>query len=190
MRRPRVSGEVSFRFMTHLNKTDAMQIRKATYDDITRLMEIFGCARTIMRESGNLHQWNAGYPSREIVMKDIDQGNCHVLCKDGTIIGTMALIPGPDHTYSEICGSWPDERPYHVIHRIAAAAPGADIAGTFLAWAFGHIGNDGVIRIDTHNDNLIMKHILTSHGFTMCGIIHLDDGSPRDAYICSREQFR
>ena len=37
-------------------------IRKATYDDIPALMEIFENARGIMRASGNMNQWNDSYP--------------------------------------------------------------------------------------------------------------------------------
>ena len=33
-------------------------IRKATYEDVPELMEVFGKAREIMRASGNLNQWN------------------------------------------------------------------------------------------------------------------------------------
>lgn len=68
-------------------------IRKATYDDIPVLMEIFRKARGIMRSSGNLHQWSDGYPSEDTVRKDIDNGDCYVLCRDGKVIATMAFIP-------------------------------------------------------------------------------------------------
>jgi hypothetical protein len=67
-------------------------------------------------------------------------------------------------------------------------------------WAFEHIRREGqvpgrcfastdpisTIRIDTHRDNCIMKHILTKYGFTMCGVIYLADGAPRDAYYLQR----
>ena len=161
-----------------------MKIRQATYEDIEALMEIFAAAKQIMRASGNMHQWNDGYPSREVVMRDIDRGHCYVMCENESIIGTMALIPGPDPTYSYIEGEWPGDEPYYVIHRIATAAPGRNVAKRMYDWAFEHILENGcnVIRIDTHRDNCIMKHILTKYGFTMCGVIYLEDGAPRDAY--------
>ena len=161
-----------------------MHIRPATYSEIGKLMAIFGNAKSIMRSSGNRHQWDGNYPTEDIIRRDIDNGNCYVLCRKGDIIGTMALIPGPDSTYAEIDGEWPDNESYYVIHRIAAASTGGNIARTMLDWAFGHIEELGcsVIRIDTHRDNCIMKHILTSYGFRMCGVIRLEDGSPRDAY--------
>ncbi len=48
-----------------------------------------------------------------------------------------------------------------------------------LAWCREQIGH---IRIDTHEDNRIMQHLIEKHGFVRCGIIHVADGSPRIAY--------
>lgn len=161
-----------------------MQIRQATNNDIDKLMEIFDKAKAIMRSCGNLQQWNNGYPAHEIIKADIDNGNCYVLCDKDEIIGTMALIQGPDPTYAYIEGEWPDQEPYYVIHRIATSAPGRNAAKAMLDWAFEHIAPKGfhVIRIDTHADNCIMHHILQKYGFTRCGVIYLADGAPRDAY--------
>lgn len=157
-------------------------IRQAVIEDIPRLMEIFTKARDIMRTSGNLHQWNDNYPSKEIVMKDIDDGNCFVLCEeeDGNVIATMAFIKGPDPTYAQIFnGTWVSDRPYYVIHRIAVAEPGHNAAMKLFDWGFQRTGS---IRIDTHKDNVIMHHVLSKYGFRHCGMIHLANGSPREAY--------
>lgn len=165
-------------------------IRKATYEDVPALMEVFRRAREIMRASGNMHQWNDSYPSEEIVRKDIEDGVCYVLCTDGCISGgtdtaggilaTMAFIPGPDPTYARIYdGQWLDDSPYHVIHRIAVREPGHNAAAELLEWAFTRTP---CIRIDTHKDNVIMHHILRKHGFTRCGVIYLANGDPREAY--------
>ena len=156
-------------------------IRKATYEDMPMLMDIFRNARGIMRKSGNMNQWNDSYPSEEIVRNDIENGHCTVLCKEnGEIIATMAFIPGPDPTYASIYdGEWPDASDYHVIHRIAAREPGNNAAKRLLDWAFTQTG---CIRIDTHEDNVIMHHLLRKYGFRRCGIIHLANGDPREAY--------
>lgn len=163
-----------------------MNIRKATYNDLPRLMEVFSAAKQIMRNSGNLHQWNDSYPSEDIVLKDIEDGVCHVICDENSeIIATMALIPGPDPTYGTIYtdsamiikGSWPDDGPYHVIHRIAASEPGKGVFGAFLDYT------SGTIRIDTHEDNVIMHHLLHKNGFARCGYIKLASGETRVAYI-------
>ena len=148
-------------------------VRKATYEDVPELMEVFGKAREIMRASGNMQQWSDGYPSEEIIRKDIEEGVCYFHCdrklnketgkREERIIATMAFIPGPDPTYAKIHnGQWIDESPYYVIHRIAAAEPGHNVAFMLLDWAFLQTGN---IRIDTHKDNVIMQHILAKQGF-------------------------
>lgn len=160
-------------------------IRKATYEDVPALMEVFRRAREIMRASGNMNQWNDGYPSEEIVRKDIEDGVCYVLTdrdKEGKerIMATMAFIPGSDPTYAEIYdGRWVDDSPYYVIHRIAVAEPGHNAAARLLEWGFKHTDS---IRIDTHKDNVIMQHILQKQGFRHCGVIHLANGDPREAY--------
>lgn len=168
-----------------------MTIRRARYDDMPRLTEIFASARQIMRDSGNLHQWDDSYPSEDTIRSDISEGVCHVLCdeSDGSIIATMAFISGPDPTYARIyedpamtieC-SWPDDSPYQVIHRIAACESGHGAFGHLLRWAASNSG--GTIRIDTHEDNVIMHHLLRKNGFTRCGYIRLASGAPRVAYI-------
>lgn len=155
-------------------------IRRATYDDVSVLMDVFRKARGIMRSSGNMNQWNDGYPSEEIVRRDIDNGHSYVLCEDGKVVATMAFIPGPDPTYAEIYdGGWLSDAPYHVIHRIAVAEPGHNAAKALLDWGFGQAGS---IRIDTHKDNVIMHHVLSKYGFTHCGVILLANGDPREAY--------
>ena len=155
-------------------------IRRATYDDVPVLMDVFRKARGIMRSSGNMNQWNDGYPSETVVRKDIDNGHCVVLCEEGEVVATMAFIPGPDPTYAEIYdGGWLSDAPYHVIHRIAVAEPGHNAAKALLDWGFGQTGS---IRIDTHKDNVIMHHVLSKYGFTHCGVILLANGDPREAY--------
>ena len=163
-----------------------MNIRQATYNDIPALMQLFERAKGIMRASGNMHQWGDGYPSEKIVRNDIVAGVCYLLCDDDAILATMAFIPGPDPTYSVIeGGAWLNDEPYHVIHRIAVAAPGKECARRMLDWAFGRCST---LRIDTHRDNVIMHHILRSYGFEYCGVIHLANGDPRDAYQMSERK--
>ena len=157
-----------------------MQIRQATYADIPELLKIFQNGKEIMRSSGNLFQWTDGYPSEAIIRTDISNNHCILLCDSDRIIATMSFIPGPDPTYAKIYeGEWLDDRPYHVIHRIAAFESGHNVAVQLLDWAFEQTGT---IRIDTHKDNVIMHHILKKYGFTHCGRIYLADGQPREAY--------
>ena len=38
------------------------------------------------------------------------------------------------------------------------------------------------IKIDTHEQNLGMQHILRKNGYTYCGVIYVEDGTKRLAY--------
>ena len=38
------------------------------------------------------------------------------------------------------------------------------------------------IRMDTHEDNKIMQHLLEKNGFIRCGTVHIFNGDPRIAY--------
>lgn len=64
------------------------------------------------------------------------------------------------------------------------ATPGKGCARLLLDWAFERCPS---VRIDTHRDNVIMHHILSNYGFKRCGVIHLANGDPRDAYQKSTE---
>ena len=144
-------------------------------------MTVLEAAKGIMRASGNLHQWVNGYPSTEVIRDDIDLQQGYVLEEDARVVGYFTFMASPEPTYGAIYGgAWlDDERPYHVIHRIASLS---DVHGVFAAimdFAFAHDGN---IRVDTHADNHIMQHNLLKHGFSYCGIIYLSSGDPRLAY--------
>lgn len=55
-----------------------IEIRKTLPTELEVLMDIFEQAKRIMRKDGNMHQWTGNYPSRELVMADIEQGNSYV----------------------------------------------------------------------------------------------------------------
>lgn len=147
------------------------------------LMPVFEQAKRFMRQNGNLHQWMGGYPSREILAADIATGSSFVCLDDeGVIVGTFCFRygPAPEPTYTAIYdGSWLNDKPYGVIHRIASAGRVGGIFAACLNWCRGYIDN---IRIDTHRDNRVMQELLVRHGFSRCGIIFLANGDERIAF--------
>lgn len=157
-------------------------IRKARPEDIPSILGIIADAVRTMRASGNLHQWTDGYPSRDTIAADIENGVGY-LCvgPGGTSDGYFAMIPSPEPTYAVIYGGeWLDDsRPYRVIHRIAGRAGTHGIFSAIMEYAFSVTDN---VRIDTHADNHIMQHNILKHGFTFCGTILLANGDPRLAY--------
>lgn len=158
-----------------------MEVRKATYDDIPRIMKICDEARGIMRSNGNFSQWTSGYPSEEQIRSDIDNSVGYMINDGKGDVAYFAFVPGIEKTYIEIEeGEWLDDsKPYCTIHRLASTASSKGIAETCFEWCWEQSKN---IRIDTHRDNRIMHHCIEKYGFTYCGIIHLEDGSPRIAF--------
>ena len=163
------------------SKKAQREIRKSTAEDLPTIIELINQGRMIMRENGNMNQWTKGDPKPEVLKKDISQGNSYIITDDGVPVATFVFIAGPDETYAKIYeGKWLDEcTPYHVIHRIAKLPSAHGIFQSMIDYCFSKTRN---IRIDTHRDNSIMQHLLTSAGFKYCGIIYLNDGAERFAY--------
>ena len=156
-------------------------IRHATPADVPALLQLAEAARSIMRQSGNPTQWANGYPKAEDFMRDIDRHSSFIVLSSDEPVGTFAFLPGPEPTYAQIYeGEWLDrEQPYHVVHRIASRPEAHGVMQALLDYCFSHSHN---IRIDTHRDNTIMRHLLQQFGFTYCGIIFLANGDERLAY--------
>ena len=113
-------------------------IRSAESSDLSRIMEIVSDARTIMRGSGNMRQWTAGYPSENIIDEDIKNGFGRIVIQDGDVVGYFAFIHSPEPTYGKIFGGkWTDEdSPYYVIHRIASTQSSHGVLKTILDYGF------------------------------------------------------
>ena len=105
-------------------------IREANQIDVTDIMQVMEAAKRIMRSSGNMLQWENGYPSEAVVISDMEKHGGYVIEEAGRIVGYFAFLPSPELTYSEIYdGEWLDDvQSYHVVHRIASHP---DVHGIF-----------------------------------------------------------
>lgn len=97
----------------------------------------------------------------------------YVIEQDGKVCATFVFIIGEDPTYDIIeNGAWIDnERPYGTIHRIASNRQLTGVFDLVLDWCTAHCKN---IRIDTHQDNRRMIHLIEKAGFSRCGIIYTE----------------
>ena len=133
-----------------------------------------------MRADGNPTQWAApGFPPDSLLLRDIARGGGFVILSEESIIAYFALLPSPEPTYDYIDGAWLTDEPYGVIHRMASYP---DVHGIFAAILDFAASRYAHLRIDTHRDNRIMRHLIEKHDFTYCGIIWLEDGTDRLAY--------
>lgn len=160
-------------------------VRKAAWEDLPRIEEIYAYARAFMAAHGNPNQWGTSHPPKAQLERDIEQGDLYVIEDDSGIHGVFYFFIGDDPTYDRIDdGAWHSSRPYGTIHRIASDGTGGILA---TAVAFGKEKID-YLRIDTHEDNKVMQSAVAKQGFQRCGIIYQPDGSPRIAYDLSLER--
>jgi len=163
-----------------------MIFRKATETDLNPIMNIISQAQNYFKEQG-IDQWQNGYPNRQTIKQDIENGNSYVLLKDDIIVGTVAIIPGVEKTYESIYnGEWKSTGEYVTIHRIAIDSryKRLGFATMVLDKVEEMCKNMGInsIRIDTHEENLPMQNLLKKNNYEYCGIIYLEDKSERLAF--------
>ena len=163
-------------------------IRTATMEDLPRIQQLYAGARAFMAASGNPGQWGSRHPARQVVERDIQQGNLYVLEGEKGIRGVFAFLLGEDPTYQRIYdGAWHHALPYGTLHRVAGDGSGGVLAA---AVAFAR-QRCTYLRIDTHEQNTPMRRAIERAGFHPCGTILTDDGSPRLAFdLCLMDFIR
>lgn len=142
-----------------------MQIRKATKDDLYKILAIYEEARKYMLETGN-DQWGDTYPERDIVEKDLES-KLYVCTENREILCVFSYAVEEDLRYQSLdTGKWLNEKPYGTVHRLASAKKGKGAAAFCLAYAFEQCKN---IRLDTYKKNIPMQNLLNKCGFVHCG---------------------
>ena len=160
-------------------------VRLAEETDLPEIAAIYDHARAFMYANGNTTQWPTDqYPALWSAELDLQDGILYVTEIDGQISGTFVLMPGPDATYNIIeNGSWRSDTPYGAIHRVASRGGGTLAAALeFAKTRYDHI------RMDTHQDNAPMRHLLEKAGFSYRGVIYVEDGTARLAFDLLKEE--
>ena len=156
-----------------------MEIRKTKRSESDQVMAIYEYARGFMAEHGNAQQWWGGYPTQEMLENDIRLNQLYVCEEAGKIHAAFVLALGDDPTYQVIKGAWKNDAPYGTLHRIASSGERRGMVDVIVQWAFAQTGN---LRGDTHELNIPMQKAFERNGFERCGIIWVDDSTPRIAY--------
>lgn len=157
-----------------------IEIEKAKKADMPEILKIYAYARQFMKETGNEAQWGDHSPAEEILLKDIQNGNLYVIRQDEQIHAVFAFIIGKDPTYDRIeQGQWLSDTEYGTIHRMAGDGQIKGIFETVLGFCSKRMKH---LRVDTHQDNKVMQHLILKNGFQECGIIYVANGTPRIAY--------
>ena len=92
-----------------------MKTRHATLNDIDLIMDMIDKGRKHIQEY-NIPQWTNGYPSRGLIIEDINTNKGYVLLNEEEIVGYFVKLEY-DECYDKIDGSWKSTEPYVAIHR-------------------------------------------------------------------------
>ena len=166
-----------------------MEFRNSCLQDVPQLEQIVRDAVEQLRAAG-VPQWQKGYPNREIILQDIEQGVGYVMAEGGLVLGMLTILTSPEPSYAEIDGAWPDDAPYASLHRVCVAKghKGRGIAGAMFAAAEPICRRLGFssIRIDTEPHNLPMQQAVMKAGYRPCGMLkivrNVEAGDPRIGY--------
>lgn len=161
-------------------------VRQAQMSDLDRIEEIYAYARAFMAANGNPNQWGKTNPPVSQLKLDIADQLLYVMENETGLHGVFYFYIGDDPTYGKIYdGAWHSDLPYGTIHRIAGDGSGG-ILRTAVDFCKRQIDH---LRIDTHEDNVVMQRAVQKQGFRRCGIIYIADGSPRIAYDLLSEHY-
>lgn len=112
-----------------------LKIRKAVPEDIERILEIYACAREVMKNSGNPDQWGDFQPPRELVEYDISVSRAYVM-EEEKIHGVFVIIEGDDPLF--LRASDINEELLKTVRALNAVAErkGQTLAQPALVWTF------------------------------------------------------
>ncbi len=162
-----------------------MYYRLATLEDIDEIMIAVEDSREILRLQGN-GQWQDGYPNKDDFINDIKNQNLYVVLDKNDlfkIAGVCALTYFEEDYHHLYEGKWKTELDYMVMHRVALNKKYAHQGyGDLLFKTFIDVAiKKGYhsLRIDTHEGNTIMRHLISKFGFEYCGRVILPSNKDR-----------
>lgn len=155
-----------------------IKLRQATQKDFEQIIAILADGRNQLAEKG-VDQWQGDYPNRDHVKEDIDKGFAYlVVSDDEETVGALSIVAPPEHDYDTMDGQWlVDTNKYRVIHRVAIHSnhAGHGYASRMFEEVIKYVEQaDDIksLRIDTHEDNKAMQHLIEKNGFQRVGTLH------------------
>ncbi len=163
-----------------------MNLRLAKENDFAQIMPIIAAAKEFLKKAG-VDQWQTGYPNEALIQQDIQDGIAYVLANENEIGATLAIDFRGEPAYDGIRnGQWVSTNlPFAVIHRMAVnpSLRGTGVARSLMLSVESLCQDRGIssIKIDTHQENPVMNHLLKNLGYAYCGVIEFE-GADRLAY--------
>jgi len=163
-----------------------MEFKKSVEADVDSIMKIIKQAQDYFKEKW-INQWQNNYPNVEVISNDVAEKNSYVLLQNKEVVATAVVSFNGERTYESIYeGEWISNKEYAVVHRIAVDNnhKGLGLSSQIIKNVEELCIEKGVssIKVDTHERNLSMQKLLRKNKFEYCGIIYLEDNSPRIAF--------
>lgn len=161
-----------------------MIFRKATVLDTQAVTAIYEYAKKILRDSG-IPQWQGPVPGKDSFLQDLALQQAYVVEENGVVIATIQIIDHEPYYDRVENGSWKDTCAL-VAHHVAVSdgCRKHGVAGFMLqnAELIAKERKKTSLRLDTHELNHRMRHLLEKHGFENIGVVKMPNGEPRLAY--------
>lgn len=161
-----------------------MELITADNNHIEKVMELIQQAKEFLKQNG-VDQWQNGYPDITCIEKDIERKTGYLCIDMENIIGYLCIDFNGEPAYESLNGEWRSHQPYAVMHRLTIdnTYKGKGVASQIFQLVEELCIEKSVysIKVDTDDDNQVMKHILQKNGFEYCGTISFDN-SEKIAY--------
>ena len=168
--------------------------RLATLSDIDEVMVAVEDSRALLKEEGN-GQWQFGYPNRDDFIEDINNNRLYVILDriNNKEIASVYALCGYEESYHHLYeGKWKTDYEYLVIHRVALKEKyrGLGYGKAIFDSAINETIKRGLhsLRIDTHEKNNILIHLIYKYGFEYDAAFKGCDAS-KDASITTIEKL-
>lgn len=167
-----------------------MALRKATIEDLVRVLEIKEEVVPLMQASGNT-QWSDEYPGAQKFKEDLHNQSLHVFEEDGTVKGFAVVDNEHPYPYDDI--PWELTRAdSRALHRMAVDPryQGQGIAAKMMRAIENMLVGRGVkgIHTDTSLENAKMQYQFEKNDFEFKGKLNLDDNLD-DWYVAYEKVF-
>lgn len=157
-----------------------MKLIKAKSTDTDLIMQFIEQARERLRQKG-IDQWQGEYPNVQSIINDIENDTAYLISANGVAVGYVCIDFGGEEAYNTDTAKWLTDGAYAVIHRIAVGeaylSKGYAQSAFLLAEELCKQKSVFSIRIDTHEDNETMKHLLLKLAYQYCGNVYYPQGA-------------
>jgi ribosomal protein S18 acetylase RimI-like enzyme len=154
-----------------------MHIRSASLQDIATIDALVREATRQMDARG-IAQWDELYPTREILAKDIERGEMHVIESEGGAAGIIVLNEHQEPEYAAV--RWWFSGPALVVHRLAVhpAFQRRGLASRLMDFAEERAAalKYACVRLDAFTKNPAACSLYESRGYRKAGTVRFRKG--------------